>query len=70
MHLLSRLNFQTKIILITLAMVTLVVITGAVAIDRVILPAIEADVHDRTWKVAQGVLAQIREIGTGTGMLN
>ncbi len=65
MHLLSRLNFQTKIILITLAMVTLVVITGAVAIDRVILPAIEADVHDRTWKVAQGVLAQIREIRDG-----
>jgi PAS domain S-box-containing protein len=65
MHLLSRLNFQTKIILITLAMVALVVVTGAVAIDRVILPAIEADVHDRTWKIARGVVDQIREMGEG-----
>ena len=41
MHVLSRLKFQSKIVLITLAMVGLVVLAGAIAIDRVILPAIE-----------------------------
>lgn len=62
MHPLSRLNFQTKIICITLAMVALVVVASAAAINRVILPAIEADVHERTLHVARVVMAQIKGI--------
>ena len=65
MRFLRRLSFQNKILLITLAMVALVVITGAVAIDRVILPAMEADVTDGAWKIARGVVDQVRELPDG-----
>lgn len=63
MQVLSRLKFQSKIVLITLAMVTLVVFAGAIAIDRVILPAIENDLYDTAESVAQGVVAQVRGVG-------
>lgn len=59
---LRRLSFQNKIILITLAMVALVVVAGAIAIDRVIIPAMEADVADGAWKIARGVADLIREL--------
>jgi len=62
MRFLRRLSFQNKILLITLAMVALVVVTGAIAIDRVILPAMEADVTEGAWKIARGVVDQVREL--------
>ncbi|MCU0571427.1 MAG: PAS domain-containing sensor histidine kinase [Syntrophobacteraceae bacterium] len=67
MRFLRRLSFQNKILLITLAMVALVVVTGAIAIDRVILPAMEADVTDGAWKIARGVVDQVRELPDGDG---
>ncbi len=62
MHVLSRLKFQTKIILITLAMVGLVVLAGAIAIDRVILPAIEDDLYETAKSAADGVIDRVRGV--------
>lgn len=61
MQFLSRLNFQTKIILITFAMVVLVVLAGAVAIERVVLPVMAKDVQDEAWRIAKGVSTQAHE---------
>lgn len=62
MQFLSRLNFQTKIILITFVMVVLVVVGGAIAIDRVVLPAMSRDVQEEAWRIAKGVAGQAREV--------
>ena len=62
MKLLGRLNFQTKIILVTFAMVALVVLAGAIAIDRVVLPAMGKDVQDEAWRIANGTMVQIQEL--------
>ncbi len=62
MKLLGRLNFQTKIILITFAMVLLVVLAGAIAIDRVVLPAMGRDVQDEAWRIANGIMGQVHEV--------
>jgi PAS domain S-box-containing protein len=59
---LDRFNFQTKINIITLFMVILVVVSGWVAIDRVILPTVEKDFQDRAVKTAQGVLLHVQGI--------
>jgi len=59
---LSRLNFQTKIILVTFMMVVVVVLGGAIAIDRIVVPAMARDVQDEAWRIAGGVLEQTREV--------
>lgn len=62
MKLWGRLNFQTKIIFITFIMVALVVLAGAIAIDRVVLPAMGRDVQDEAWRIANGIAEQIQEV--------
>jgi len=62
MQFLSRLNFQTKIILVTFTMVVLVVAGGAVAINRVVVPAMARDIQDEAWRIARGVSGQAREV--------
>lgn len=54
-----RLNLQTKIITVTFLMIFFVVIAAAVAIDRVILPSIENDLHSEAWRIANGVFSQL-----------
>ncbi|NTU48444.1 MAG: hypothetical protein HGA84_05495, partial [Syntrophobacteraceae bacterium] len=51
--------------LITLAMISFVVISGAIVIERLILPAVERDVQAEAWKVSQGTLSQLAEIKGG-----
>ncbi|MCK8600686.1 PAS domain-containing sensor histidine kinase [Desulfoferrobacter suflitae] len=58
----GRLNFQTKIILITFAMVMLIVLAGGIAIDRVVVPAMGRDVQEEAWKIANGIVEQVREV--------
>ncbi|NTV42563.1 MAG: hypothetical protein HGA63_04605, partial [Syntrophobacteraceae bacterium] len=65
MQFIRRLSFQSKIMLITLAMISFVVISGAIVIERLILPAVERDVQAEAWKVSQGTLSQLAEIKGG-----
>lgn len=58
----GRLNFQTKIILITFAMVMLIVLAGGMAIDRVVVPAMGRDVQEEAWRIANGIVEQVREV--------
>lgn len=60
MYFLSWLNLKAKIIFITYAMVALVVVAGAIAIERVIVPAIEADLFEKAAGVARSVVNQVR----------
>ncbi len=62
MQVLDRLNFQTKIILITFGMILLAVVSGAIAIDKIIVPAMEQEVHQEAWRVARGVIELAREL--------
>jgi len=57
----DRLDFQTKINLVTLVMVLFVVIVGGIAIDRLIVPAMERDVQDEAWRITRGILGQIQD---------
>jgi PAS domain S-box-containing protein len=65
MQFIRRLSFQNKIILVTLVMLLFVVVTGAVAIDRLILPAMERDLEFEARRVNEGVLSQVLEIPAG-----
>lgn len=62
MPLFSRLSFQNKIILVTFVMVSLVVVGGAVAINRIVLPAMARDIQDETWRIAMGLTEQIEQV--------
>jgi PAS domain-containing protein len=63
----SRLNFQTKIDLVTFVMALLVVISGAIAIERPLLPAMERDACAEAWMVAEGVREQVQEYSMRDG---
>lgn len=60
MQFLKQLNFQAKIILVTFLMVLIVVISGAVAIEKAILPVMETDVQNEGWRIAHGILRQVQ----------
>jgi hypothetical protein len=62
MKLLDRLNFQTKIILITFVMILFVVASGALAIEKLILPVMEHDLQQEAWRVASGLLHERSEL--------
>lgn len=62
MQFISRLSFQNKIMLVTLAMLLFVVVTGAVAIERLILPAMEKDLEFEAGRVNRTVLSQVVEL--------
>ncbi len=62
MQFLDKLNFQTKIILITFGMILLAVVSGAVAIDKVIVPAMEQEVHREARRVAGSVFELVRDL--------
>jgi PAS domain S-box-containing protein len=59
MDFLRRLNLQTKIALVTYLMILLVLAAGAGAINRVILPSIEADLQAESWRIVRGVQNQL-----------
>jgi PAS domain S-box-containing protein len=59
MDFLRRLNLQTKIALVTYLMILLVLGAGAAAINRVILPSMEADLVAESWRIARGVQNQL-----------
>ena len=62
MQLLSRLSFQNKIILVTFVMVSMVVVAGAITINRIVLPAMAKDIQDETWRIAAGLTEQVEQI--------
>ncbi len=62
MQFLKQLNFQAKIILVTFLMVLIVVISGAVAIEKAILPVMETDVQNEGWRIAHGVVRQVQDL--------
>lgn len=65
MHFIRRLSFQNKIILVTLTMISFVVLSGAIVIERLILPAVERDVQADAWRVFRATLIQLAEIKEG-----
>lgn len=62
MQLLSGLSFQNKIILVTFVMVLLVVVGGAITINRMVLPAMARDIQDETWRIATGLADQVEQV--------
>lgn len=62
MQFLKRLNFQTKINLVTFLMVLIVVICGAVAIEKAILPVMETDVQNEGWRIAHSIVEQAQDL--------
>lgn len=56
---LKRFNLQSKITIVTYLMILLVVSAGAIAIDRVIVPSMEADLIAESWRIARGVVSQL-----------